>query len=502
MVAFGKTECQRRSRRWPSASNRTVVHVDVARNRILAWRQDPQGRDLLAVYDIHGKLLWQRLLDVRGATLDLEGERVLALGTDASIRVLNASTGQLISMWRVERAALPLVARWDPSGPRVLVSTNLGSVYLYEASTGQIIDCVRGHAGDVLGVALSKDGAVLVTAGAHGEARRWQFEIPDGLPGLHRVGRSGLALSPDGTRVAIASASGELTICDENARVLKRSRIGKGEQFVSFCKDAKSVLVAGRNGLCLRWDTSSDEGPREIPTPPVVRARGCYHECKDLGSGTVLFHRGDKRAVVGDRSGRGRFLLPSSMIRLSAAALSSIDVAEGNEIVVGAWDKAVRILDQKGRVLWEKAALGDVPNTVRFVDQGRLVVASVGLYANVWDRESGARESFGPHASKVTDLIMVAGSDGDRVVTGTMRGRINVFDRRSRKLVLSIKAHDRAVLRLGVTRSNRIVSSGADGHVRWWALDRASVLKLLDRVGIPRFSAAERASYEKLLGQR
>ena len=491
---------RRRLYYWPRSQLREPVHAAVAGETILAW-----DRSRIAVYRSLGADPWRKKLDVREVVLHPKGESVLATCKDGSIRVFDAQVGRLLAMWRVEADALPLGARWDPSGSRIFVSTNLGGIFVCNVQ-GQIIDRLRGHAGDVIGFAASKDGNVLVSAGSNGEARRWELRTLEGVPGLHRIGRSGMAVSPDGTRVAVASTSGDLLYCDEESKVLARARLAKGHQHhVSFCADGKRLLIAGAHGVCLRWDPTTDAGPALIPTPPGVRARGCYRACYEVhGSGSVIFHRADgRRIIVGDKSGRGRFLLPQGMrVQDVAAAVNCVAVSKRTEFALGAWDKAIRVIDLEGRVLWQQKGLDDVPNNVRFCDRGDSIVAAVGRYAHVWHRASGRVESFGPHDSNVVDTVVVTSDSGERVLTGTMLGRISVFERGSRRLTMSIKAHRRAVQTLGVTSSGRIVSSSADGHVRWWSLDRESVLRLLERVGIKRLTDAERAAYEKLLGPR
>ena len=145
----------------------------------------------------------------------------------------------MIKLWTASDWAL-LDTRWNvgttytldfsPDG-KVLVGTRRGRVTLRSAETGDIIASLTGHSGWVRGAAFSPDGKMLASGGDDGTVRvqniepylqtlqqremvRFiqdspQWHLPEGTKA--RLGKGSISeiqYSPDGTRLAAASAIG------------------------------------------------------------------------------------------------------------------------------------------------------------------------------------------------------------------------------------------------------------------------------------------------------
>jgi WD40 repeat protein len=138
-----------------------------------------------------------------GADLRRDGAVVATAGTDGVVRIWEARTGSLI------RALPPVPAlaavALDPTGRLVAVASG-NSVLVYDAATGTLRQTLTGHTNAVTGVAFSPDGSRLASSSKDHDARLWDTRALKLVKVLHRHAAfvSGIAFSPDGRWLATA----------------------------------------------------------------------------------------------------------------------------------------------------------------------------------------------------------------------------------------------------------------------------------------------------------
>lgn len=105
---------------------------------------------------------------------------------------------------------------------------------LWEATNGNLLATLRGHASEILGVALSRDGRLLASAGFDGTPRLW--EVPGGRLLAALEGHSGavwsVSLNGDGGLLASGGFDGTARIWETSSgahlRTLRRDRRYEG----------------------------------------------------------------------------------------------------------------------------------------------------------------------------------------------------------------------------------------------------------------------------------
>jgi WD40 repeat protein len=191
------------------------------------------------------------------------------------VKVWDAQTGREIVILKGHTAMVTTVA-YSPDGKRLASGSGTWDVTkqayvglevkVWDAQTGQELLTLKGHTGEVNGVAFSPDGRRLASASG-GELKVWDALTGQDILTLkgHSMTVGGVAFSPDGKRLASAEGKGgkpgEVKLWDawtgQELQTLKGHI--KGVLSVAFSPDGKRLASTGWDSIVKVWDAETGQ---------------------------------------------------------------------------------------------------------------------------------------------------------------------------------------------------------------------------------------------------
>ncbi len=374
---------------------------------------------------------------------------------------------ELLEKWRRERAIRKSHSVW-------LRSIRPPSITL--GSPEQAL--LRGHEGDVWGVACTCDGRSIISASDDKTLRIWDAESGEEMAVMrgHENGLRGVACSPDGRRGASGSLDATLRVWNiESGAELAVLRGHEASVLtVGYSPDGQR-LASGSNDKTVRvWDAETGTALA------VFRGHsGKINSVTYSPDGHRIVSGSDDRSVrVWDAaSGEELAVFWGHEQEVTSIACS----ADGQRIVSGSIDKTIRV--------WE-AATGAELAILRGHEHGvisvqyspcnqRIVSGSADKTVRVWDAESCAQLTvLRGHERWVTDVAY--SPSGHRIISGSLDGTVRLWDTESSAVGAVIRDHESWVRSVALSPDGtRIVSGSKDKTVRVWDAATGTELAVL-----------------------
>ena len=278
-----------------------------SKSSVRQWRLGPEHNDKVRQPAGHKDEAWSLAFAPDGRTLASGSDDSSA---DATIKLWNPATGQLIGAWRGGAGTVACLAYspdgrflasghfdssdnvriWNattgrrlvslkghtrgvrslafaPDGQSLATASTDGTVRVWDVATWRERQRLGGHADTVHAVAFSPDGKTLASAGNDGDVRLWQVRSSDGkTPSPPRVltNRSNVtavSFAPDGQTLAAADHTGAITIWNVETSTPIRLIHSDGDKLfqVIFTPDGTAVAAAGINGSIGFWDPATGQ---------------------------------------------------------------------------------------------------------------------------------------------------------------------------------------------------------------------------------------------------
>jgi WD40 repeat protein len=449
-----------------TASDDGMVRVlDAASGRLVASRRSPLPRSSFVAFDPSASLVIAWGYDEVAMIWRVGSEEDAVLRPGGTVPAagwigpdLALTAGTTLSGWDAHghermRIALPAQATSmavSPRRDRAAVGMIGGGVVLWDAGAGSL-RALTPHAADAKAMAFTPDGAALVTAGRDG--RILLHDLGNG--GARVVATfsdlllsNGMAMAPDGRRVAVCANSGSL---------------------MGGLADRKPTVVVDLSGAT---------------APAHLDGMGCFGR-PFTPDGARLFEVGEVGVSLHDAASHAELMRFETGLEhpMPAVFLLARDPAAARLLIAGSMKEAPRIVDARtgiasGILLGHT---GEISGAWIAPGGARLLTASLDGTARIWDPATG-RETAALRVD--AEIVTAAWIDDARAVAATADGGVHVLDTRTGQRIARFEA-GAPIRSLAVAPSGRRVAVCAvAGGVALVDTTTGSLTRRLDAGGL------------------
>ena len=447
---------------------RLAASRELAAAALTNLNADPERSVLLALHALDSAHTTEAENALHRALLDLH--------------LLRTLRGHTSVVWNVAVSA---------DGTRIATAGFEGVAKVWDTETGQELLTFTGHESDVFGVALSPDGKRAATASSDGTAKVWDTSTSLSAGAVtgeatltlrgHTVLQSGeplvtgVAFSPDGTRIATSSFDRTVIVYDSTTGAPLLTLRGHTDAIFgfTFSPDGARIATAGYDGVAKVWEATTGE---ELLT--LAPQAGVIQRVAFSPDGARLLTANDHNtATLFDlMTGTALLTLEGHTAPVHGVAFSP----DGTRAATASLDATAKIWDARTgqELLTLVGHNGPVEDVAFLPDGGRLVTVSGDGTARVWDLAPG-HESLA-----VFGASAVYSPDGEQLAAAGPNSTVIIYDAGTGEHLLTFTAAGPQIQSLAyspdgkrlVTASGPPLFGDGDSVVEVWDISAQSTL--------------------------
>ncbi|MDQ1460786.1 MAG: hypothetical protein QOI08_2270, partial [Actinomycetota bacterium] len=410
--------------------------------------------------------------DVWELAMNPDGVRFATRGSDGMAKVWSLASHNEVAKPFADAAGRSTVRKvqgliWSHDGDVLLAGADDGRVHQWNlAAAREIGVTTAGHTDQVLASATSGAGNIMVTLGRDASVRTWDVAPRRPVATVLAAPKKpqwGLAVSPDGTQVAVGDDAGVVTVYDAGTGAAKIRLHGpRSRVFALDFVDDKRLIAGNDRGDLRVWDISTGT---ELRTQAGAHAGGVTSVAVSPDRELVASSGAD--GVV--RMWRGADLAASASATRQPGAVNDVAFTPAGDVVAADNDGTVRFWRPDGSPRRERLVAdpsGDAIRSVAVSPDGKTLAAATASVVTLFDLATD--DALSALNGQSADPLDVAfSSDGQWFVSVSGEGHVNLWDTASRLgLGPQFAYHSGAIWHTAIIGASTVITAGKDGTVR------------------------------------
>ncbi|MGJ8696154.1 MAG: WD40 repeat domain-containing protein [Verrucomicrobiaceae bacterium] len=260
-------------KRWEVATGKCVDTIKKKFGDVYTIVRSPDGKrfavtsedERVGVYECDSlKVVWETKLENEAQVVawSPDGRYVAAPCADYQLYVFDGLSGEIVrKIDTEERSHTPVAFSEDG---KVIISGDSKLLYLHRAETGERVVPTLGiplHTNYVNSVAIGPGGTKVYASGSSDGWNLWN--LAEGTREQVTGAATAMAVSPDGTLVAVGDERGVIQFVDgESGEKMRSVRHGERVQVLAFSPDGTNLVSGGDDDRAVRWSVADGKRQR------------------------------------------------------------------------------------------------------------------------------------------------------------------------------------------------------------------------------------------------